>query len=204
MNSKSKRTMKLKCLILLSFTITSLYTNAQKQATFIMKDGREISDKVFVVEDSLVSLRTEEKYSFNDINELEIIRSKKKRERFFIVDTKRFKDETRVTKGLGNRIYDSKYLEIYVASFAFNLDYRTKFDYDRLKDGTEVFIKRKNEPFAYNVACIDGFGCKAIVERLAAFFYDCPELVTKIKKREINKMDIIKIADYYNLNCDDQ
>ena len=66
MNSKSKRTMKLKCLILLSFTITSLYTNAQKQVTIIMKDGREISDKVIVVEDSLVSVRTEEKYSFNE------------------------------------------------------------------------------------------------------------------------------------------
>ena len=66
---------------------------------------------------------------------------------------------------------------------------------------TEIFIKRKNSKYTYNIGCIDGVGCNTIKKRLYNFFSDCPSLLQMIKKNQIKETNLIKIIDYYHKSC---
>ena len=86
----------------------------------------------------------------------------------------------------------------------FGLKLKNKFNFPKTYNNRyEVFIKRKNENYTYNIGCIDGIGCKKIKKRLKDFFNDCPSLIRMIKRNKIKKRAIIKIIDYYNESCSD-
>ena len=189
----------MKKIILLIFLLSSLFSSAQVRVSLKLKNNLEIKDSIKQIGEILISLKTDKKYKLNDVSEIKIY-EKKKSKHYYILDVKTHKRSKRVQKGLGTKVFSNRNIELYFISFGFNIkniNYQRKF-YD---SNTEVFIKRKNSKYTYNIGCIDGVGCKNIKKRIYDFFSDCPSLIEKVKKNQINERNIKKIIDYYIESC---
>jgi hypothetical protein len=189
----------MKKIILLIFLLSSLFSSAQVRVSLKLKNNLEIKDSIKQIGEILISLKTDKKYKLNDVSEIKIY-EKKKSKHYYILDVKSHKRSKQVQKGLGTKVFSNRNIELYFISFGFNIkniNYQRKF-YD---SNTEVFIKRKNSKYTYNIGCIDGVGCKNIKKRIYDFFSDCPSLIEKVKKNQINERNIKKIIDYYIESC---
>ena len=189
----------MKKIILLIFLLSSLFSSAQVRVSLKLKNNLEIKDSIKQIGEILISLKTDKKYKLNDVSEIKIY-EKKKSKHYYILDVKSHKRSKQVQKGLGTKVFSNRNIELYFISFVFNIkniNYQRKF-YD---SNTEVFIKRKNSKYTYNIGCIDGVGCKNIKKRIYDFFSDCPSLIEKVKKNQINERNIEKIIDYYIESC---
>jgi len=189
----------MKKIILLIFLLSSLFSSAQVRVSLKLKNNLEIKDSIKQIGEKLISLKTDKKYKLNDVSEIKIY-EKKKSKHYYILDVKSHKRSKQVQKGLGTKVFSNRNIELYFISFVFNIkniNYQRKF-YD---SNTEVFIKRKNSKYTYNIGCIDGVGCKNIKKRIYDFFSDCPSLIEKVKKNQINERNIKKIIDYYIESC---
>jgi len=189
----------MKKIILLIFLLSSLFSSAQVRVSLKLKNNLVIKDSIKQIGEILISLKTDKKYKLNDVSEIKIY-EKKKSKHYYILDVKSHKRSKQVQKGLGTKVFSNRNIELYFISFGFNIkniNYQRKF-YD---SNTEVFIKRKNSKYTYNIGCIDGVGCKNIKKRIYDFFSDCPSLIEKVKKNQINERNIKKIIDYYIESC---
>jgi len=189
----------MKKIILLIFLLSSLFSSAQVRVSLKLKNNLEIKDSIKQIGEILISLKTDKKYKLNDVSEIKIY-EKKKSKHYYILDVKSHKRSKQVQKGIGTKVFSNRNIELYFISFGFNIkniNYQRKF-YD---SNTEVFIKRKNSKYTYNIGCIDGVGCKNIKKRIYDFFSDCPSLIEKVKKNQINERNIEKIIDYYIESC---
>ena len=189
----------MKKIILLIFLLSSLFSSAQVRVSLKLKNNLEIKDSIKQIGEILISLKTDKKYKLNDVSEIKIY-EKKKSKHYYILDVKSHKRSKQVQKGLGTKVFSNRNIELFFISFGFNIkniNYQRKF-YD---SNTEVFIKRKNSKYTYNIGCIDGVGCKNIKKRIYDFFSDCPSLIEKVKKNQINERNIEKIIDYYIESC---
>jgi len=189
----------MKKIILLIFLLSSLFSSAQVRVSLKLKNNLVIKDSIKQIGEKLISLKTDKKYKLNDVSEIKIY-EKKKSKHYYILDVKSHKRSKQVQKGLGTKVFSNRNIELYFISFGFNIkniNYQRKF-YD---SNTEVFIKRKNSKYTYNIGCIDGVGCKNIKKRIYDFFSDCPSLIEKVKKNQINERNIEKIIDYYIESC---
>ena len=189
----------MKKIILLIFLLSSLFSSAQVRVSLKLKNNLEIKDSIKQIGEILISLKTDKKYKLNDVSEIKIY-EKKKSKHYYILDVKSHKRSKQVQKGLGTKVFSNRNIELYFISFGFNIkniNYQRKF-YD---SNTEVFIKRKNSKYTYNIGCIDGVGCKNIKKRIYDFFSDCLSLIEKVKKNQINERNIKKIIDYYIESC---
>ena len=189
----------MKKIILLIFLLSSLFSSAQVRVSLKLKNNLEIKDSIKQIGEKLISLKTDKKYKLNDVSEIKVY-EKEKSKHYYILDVKSHKRSKQVQKGLGTKVFSNRNIELYFISFGFNIkniNYQRKF-YD---SNTEVFIKRKNSKYTYNIGCIDGVGCKNIKKRIYDFFSDCPSLIEKVKKNQINERNIKKIIDYYIESC---
>lgn len=189
----------MKKIILLIFLLSSLFSSAQVRVSLKLKNNLVIKDSIKQIGEILISLKTDKKYKLNDVSEIKIY-EKKRSKHYYILDVKSHKRSKQVQKGLGTKVFSNRNIELYFISFGFNIkniNYQRKF-YD---SNTEVFIKRKNSKYTYNIGCIDGVGCKNIKKRIYDFFSDCPSLIEKVKKNQINERNIKKIIDYYIESC---
>lgn len=189
----------MKKIILLIFLLSSLFSSAQVRVSLKLKNNLEIKDSIKQIGEILISLKTDKKYKLNDVSEIKIY-EKKRSKHYYILDVKSHKRSKQVQKGLGTKVFSNRNIELYFISFGFNIkniNYQRKF-YD---SNTEVFIKRKNSKYTFNIGCIDGVGCKNIKKRIYDFFSDCPSLIEKVKKNQINERNIKKIIDYYIESC---
>jgi hypothetical protein len=66
----------------------------------------------------------------------------------------------------------------------------------------EKYVRRKNNDIAYNMGYIYGAGERGIKKRVRDYFKDCPKLIEKINNNEIPKKETIKIAQFYENNCE--
>jgi len=189
----------MKKIILLIFLLSSLFSSAQVRVSLKLKNNLEIKDSIKQIGEILISLKTDKKYKLNDVSEIKIY-EKKKSKHYYILDVKSHKRSKQVQKGLGTKVFSNRNIELYFISFGFNIK---NINYQRkiYNSNTEVFIKRKNSKYTYNIGCIDGVGCKNIKKRIYDFFSDCPSLIEKVKKNQINERNIKKIIDYYIESC---
>jgi hypothetical protein len=189
----------MKKIILLIFLLSSLFSSAQVRVSLKLKNNLVIKDSIKQIGEKLISLKTDKKYKLNDVSEIKIY-EKKKSKHYYILDVKSHKRSKQVQKGLGTKVFSNRNIELYFISFGFNIK---NINYQRkiYNSNTEVFIKRKNSKYTYNIGCIDGVGCKNIKKRIYDFFSDCPSLIEKVKKNQINERNIKKIIDYYIESC---
>ena len=189
----------MKKIILLILLLSSLFYSAQVRVSLKLKNNLEIKDSIKQIGEILISLKTDKKYKLNDVSEIKVY-EKEKSKHYYILDVKSHKRSKQVQKGIVTKVFSNRNIELYFISFGFNIkniNYQRKF-YD---SNTEVFIKRKNSKYTYNIGCIDGVGCKNIKKRIYDFFSDCPSLIEKVKKNQINERNIEKIIDYYIESC---
>jgi hypothetical protein len=191
----------MKKIIILILILLNLQTYSQLKVNIKLKNNKGIRTTVKQIGEKLISLKTGKIYILNEIKEIKIFEQNLVKH-FFILDVKSYKNSKRIQKGLGQKVYSNGEIELFRIRFNSNL--KREFNFPKtFNNRYEVFIKRKNEDYAYNIGCIDGVGCKKIKKRLKDFFNDCPSLIRMIKKNKINKRDIIKIIGYYKESCSD-
>lgn len=193
--------MKFKQILVLLFFLISFVSYSQFKVSMTFNDGKEVMDNVRPSYRLLVSTTTKKKYHFDDVSEVKVIKKDSVIEYYYPLVIKYGNKSSKISKGLGMKVYDSEYLEIFHAYFSyFNLNNRLKY-ITKYNPKYDTFIRRKGEPYSYSVGCIDGVGCEGIFGRISQFFEDCPEVIEQIKKRIINNRDIMTIAGYYNEHC---
>lgn len=189
----------MKKITILMLLFVSVLSYSQLKVSIKFKDNTEINDSIKQVGEKLISLKTGKTYTLNTINDIKIFEGNTVKH-YFILDVKLYKNSKQVQKGIGLIIYSNGEITLY--RILFGLKLKNKFNFPKTYNNRyEVFIKRKNKKYTYNIGCIDGTGCIKIKKRLKDFFNDCPNLVQMIKKNKINKREIIKIVDYYNDLC---
>ena len=188
---------KITILILILYSIQSY---SQLKVNIKFKDNKEVNDSIKQIGEKLFSLKTGEIYNLNEINEIKIY-ERNLVKHYYILNVKSYKNSKQVQRGLGHKVYSNGEIELFRILFPSNLKNKFNFKKRAYDSNTEIFIKRKNKNYTYNIGCIDGVGCWKIKKRLKDFFSDCPNLIQMIKKNKIDKRDIIKIIDYYNESC---
>ena len=190
----------MKKIILLNLLFfSSLLSFAQVSVTIKLKNNQEINDSVKQIGIELISLKTDKKYNLNEISDIKVF-NKKKTKHYYILDVKSNKNSKKVQKGLGIKIYSNGNIDLYYILFGSKIK-NNHVQTKTYNSNTEIFIKRKNSNYTYNIGCIDGGGCKNIKKRLYDFFSNCPSLIEKIKKNQIKERNIKKIIDYYVESC---
>lgn len=190
----------MKSILFLIFLLFNFLSYSQVRVAIKLKNNEEIKDSVKQIGERLISLKTNKKYKLNDVNEITVF-NKNSMKYYNILDVKLDKNAKRVQKGLGTKVYSKGDVELYLILFDFNIKNKHYFQRKIYNSKTEIFIKRKNSRYTYNIGCIDGLGCKTIKKRLYSFFSDCPSLLQMIKKNELKERDLIKIIDYYHESC---
>jgi hypothetical protein len=166
------------------------------------KNGNEIIDKVRPNYQYLVSTKTKEKYHFDEVSKFNVYKKDSVVEYYYPLHIKNYRNADKVYYGLGMKVYESHKLEIFHARFPyFRLDYTQNYIDEYISPRVETFIRRKGEPYAYSIACIDAMGCDTVLQRVLQFFDDCPKVIEQIVSGSIDYNDIITVADYYNEHC---
>jgi hypothetical protein len=190
----------MKSILFLIFLLFNFLSYSQVRVAIKLKNNEEIKDSVKQIGERLISLKTNKKYKLNDVNEITVF-NKNSMKHYYILDVKLDKNAKQIQKGLGTKVYSKGDVELYLILFDFNIKNKHYFQRKIYNSKTEIFIKRKNSRYTYNIGCIDGLGCKTIKKRLYSFFSDCPSLLQMIKKNELKERDLIKIIDYYHESC---
>ena len=190
----------MKSILFLIFFLFNFLSYSQVRVVIKLKNNEEIKDSVKQIGEKLISLKTDKKYKLNNVNEITVF-NKNSMKHYYILDVKLDKNAKRVQKGLGTKVYSKGDIELYLVLFDFNIKNKHYFHRKTYNSKTEIFIKRKNSKYTYNIGCIDGVGCNTIKKRLYNFFNDCPSLLQMIKKNQIKETNLIKIIDYYHESC---
>ena len=190
----------MKSILFLIFLLFNFLSYSQVRVAIKLKNNEEIKDSVKQIGERLISLKTNKKYKLNDVNEITVF-NKNSMKHYYILDVKLDKNAKQIQKGLGTKVYSKGDVELYLILFDFNIKNKHYFQRKIYNSKTEIFIKRKNSRYTYNIGCIDGLGCKTIKKRLYSFFSDCPSLLQMIKKNELKERNLIKIIDYYHESC---
>ena len=197
--------LELKFLIVI-LLLSSFNINAQNfilNVNIKSKDGSTSTDEVISMTYGLKSIKSGKVYQYQKIDEI-TVNKKNESFTFYILETKlKYKSKKTPQLGIGYKVYDSQKLELFHVNFSSNFsrtlhEIKPKLTYN---PNYEVFIRRKGERFAYNIGCVDGYGCDDIRVRLKDFFYDCSNFFTEIKKKGIGRREIIKISNLYNEYC---
>ena len=192
----------MKSILFLIFFLFNFLSYSQVRVAIKLKNNEEIKDSVKQIGERLISLKTNKKYKLNDVNEITVF-NKNSMKHYYILDVKLDKNAKQIQKGLGTKVYSKGDVELYLILFDFNIKNKHYFQRKIYNSKTEIFIKRKNSIYTYNIGCIDGLVCKTIKKRLYSFFSDCPSLLQMIKKNELKETNLIKIIDYYHESCND-
>jgi len=190
----------MKSILILIFFLFNFLSYSQVRVVIKLKNNEEIKDSVKQIGEKLISLKTNKKYKLNNVNEVTVF-NKNSMKHYYILDVKLDKNAKGVQKGLGTKVYSKGDIELYLVLFDFNIKNKRYFHRKTYNSKTEIFIKRKNSKYTYNIGCIDGVGCNTIKKRLYNFFSDCPSLLQMIKKSQIKETNLIKIIDYYHESC---
>jgi|TARA_B110000902_G_scaffold251640_1_gene312136 hypothetical protein len=172
---------------------------SQTKVTIKFKDHTEINDLVASKGMELQSLKTLVKYNSDSIAEV-FVHNQNKVSHFYFLDTKTNSNFKTSLKGIGSKVYTNGNIDVFHIVFYSNYDIRY-LEPESYISKREVYLKRKNEYYAYNIGCMDGSGCVGIKKRLKKFFHDCPELIKEMRKNKIKDWEIIKIVNLYNTLC---
>ncbi len=181
--------------LLLLFVISNSY--AQIDALIIFKDGTELRDVFKSRGNKLKSLESGKKYHINDMHKITYF--KKDTITYDIIDTKIYLKSKRSSRQLLRIIYNGKNINLYASTESYQSGGTVGMTtYGNI---SKAFVQRKGEDFAYDISYIHAVQHKGIKKRLKAYFKDCPELIEKIKKKEIRKNEPMKIVIFYDEHC---
>jgi hypothetical protein len=111
--------------ILFFLLIGFSFSYAQFKVSMTLKDGNEVVDNVRPSYRFLVSTTTKEKYHFDDVSEVKVLKKDSVIEYYYPLIIKYGNNSSKISHCLGMKVYDSEFLEIFHAYFPyFKLDKR--------------------------------------------------------------------------------
>ena len=190
-----------KIIILFLFLMCLLQTFSQDKVIIEFKEGKKITYVIDSIKLPLTSLKNFIDYNSDSIVKVSLL-DNKKLNHFYFLKVKTGVNFNKKHKGVGSKIYTSGNIDVFYIYFSNNSS-KSIFELNHYEPNPkrDIFIKRKNENFAYSIGCMDGIGCLGFKQRLKKFFHDCPTLIKEIRKKRIGYMQTIKIVDLYNSLC---
>ena len=208
---KNTSYLKLKSKIFLYFTLLFISFNSLGQINVKMKvtfnNGKidtglySIQRRTFIAgipKTRVVSKKTRQKYKLNKIKNI-IMYSGNDSIYFEVIKTKKYIKSKKAKNKLVQIGYVGNKIELFYAS---------EFIYQGGSVGSinvssyyETYVRRKNENIAYNMGYIYGAAQRGIKKRVREYFIDCPLLIEKVNNNEIPKKETLKIAKFYENNC---
>ncbi len=190
----------MKKLSLIIFLITiSHNVFSQMKMRILFKDGSEKIDDYKYKGNELLSVSDKKKYHIDDIRELYYY-TKEDTLHYYVIDTKKYITSKNSNKRFAQKKFNGKNIELYYVHFNWTtLHPNSTVSFNNYYD--EAFVKRKDEEYAYNMGYIYGAAQKGIKKRVEAYFTDCPELIDRVKRNEIERKDTMEIVRYYDEYC---
>lgn len=190
----------MKKIMILLFTVLIMNNSYSQKidALIKFKDGKELRGIFKSSGNQLKSLKNKKKYDIDSMKEI-IYFNAKDTIKYNIVDTKIYTTSKRSKRRLLRKVYEGKKLILYTIT--------NEYQYGGIVGMTSygtfegAYIQRKNEDFAFDMGYLYGVQFKGIKKRVKKFFQDCPELVRKVKKNEINKNETMKMVLFYEEKC---
>jgi hypothetical protein len=143
----------MKSILFLIFFLFNFLSYSQVRVAIKLKNNEEIKDSVKQIGERLISLKTNKKYKLNDVNEITVF-NKNSMKHYYILDVKLDKNAKQIQKGLGTKVYSKGDVELYLILFDFNIKNKHYFQRKIYNSKTEIFIKRKNSRYTYNIGFI--------------------------------------------------
>lgn len=187
--------------LILSILLTFIcYTKSfsQYKLKIIFKDGTEKTDTYKAKGWKLTSLTTDEKFHLNDMKEITYYKDDKSF-KYYVIDTKTYVKSKRSKIRLARKAYEGKNIELYYVYFRWTDGHGTGSFSVNAYD--EAFVKKKDEPYAYNMGYIYGLMYEGIKKRVRVYFKDCPELIQKVNKNKIKKKNTLEMVTFYDQHC---
>lgn len=163
-----------------------------------LTNGVVIEDDFKIRNSHLISKSTQKKIPYDSIFKYKYYGYGSPKE-YYMIHMKKFKEMKNSKIAAGFRVYHGKKVDLFHAIFHSGLTPERSID--KYTQGVEVFVKRKDEIYAYSIGFMDGYGNYKTKKRLKDFFGDCPELIKKIENNEINELDTVRIVDFYENKC---
>jgi hypothetical protein len=194
-------------LLILTFTLITCKVFSQVKMDITLNNGA-IESGMFKIKDNtlgwatktkIIAQDTKKKYNLKDINSI-VMYSDNDIMLYEVIKVKKYMDSKRVELKLGQVGFKGASIELfYVSEYMYQggaIGITTTVESYHL-----TYLKKKNDPIAYNMGYIYGAGQRGIKKRVRDFFNDCPTLIKKVEKNEIEKKETMKIAMFYENNC---
>ena len=187
-----------KTFLLLTVSISICTAYPQQKMKIVFTDGTEKTGEYKIKAPMLsripiiISKKTNEKYTLDQMSNVTVFDGMAKIY-YEIIDAKNNFDDTKSEKLLGLLVYDGPKTQLFNVEEATNSSTIAAYN--------ETYIRKKNEPIAYNIGYIYGIDARSIKKRLRDYFADCPQLIDKIYNHEIYKKKSLEIAQFYESNC---
>ncbi|MEY2867809.1 MAG: hypothetical protein RIR01_209 [Bacteroidota bacterium] len=147
----------------------------------------------------IVNKDTNEKYTLDDINAAVIFKDSLKYY-FEVIDVKKYFDDKKTQKKLGQLAYSSPKINMYYVAEIVNSG--GAIGVFAMSYGTQnTYIMKNKEAVAYNMGYLYGAGQRGIKKRVRDYFFDCPRLVEMVDDNTIDKFDTLQMVKYYEENC---
>jgi hypothetical protein len=192
--------MKKKIVLLLIAFIANNFYSQNIDALIKFKDGKELRGIFKSSGNKLKAIEDKKTYHINDMKEI-IYFNLKDTIKYHLVDTKNYTTSKNSKRRLLRKVYEGKKLTLYAITHSYQSGGTVGMTTYGTFEG--AYIQRKNENFAFDMGFLYGVQYKGIKKRVKKFFSDCPELVRKVKKNEIDKNDTMKMVLYYEGKCSD-
>ncbi|PWG06278.1 hypothetical protein [Polaribacter aquimarinus] len=191
--------MKFSFIIFLIFITSITYSQRKLNLEITFKNGKVIQGDFNVSIKKIEDAKTKKEYNYDSITTM-IIDKKNPRLDAYIINIKKNVNSKKILQGIGYIIHQNKHLELYQVAFHIKDSYQSNISRE-FRKGSELYIKRKNESYAFNIGFIDGKGWHKIKKRVITFFKDCPKIVKYIKQGKLDVKETIKLIDFYNEYC---
>jgi hypothetical protein len=184
--------------LLLIFTLSTCFSFAQKEkGTVTLIDGTILNGYVSVSNKIKFRSSLEEKsttYDYESAKEATVVDKKGKESKFEYVVIKENK------KPIILEILVDGFLRLYTEN---TTQYTSSFGGGGMggfRSSSTYYLKKQTEEIAQQCAAFGYIG-NSFKKFINSYFTDCPEIITKVEKKEFKKKNYDEIVEFYNSNC---
>lgn len=154
----------------------------------------------FPTKTKIISTQGREKYTLKEIDNI-MVYTETDSVYLEAIQTKKYLNTKKINNKLAQIGYDGEKIKLYYVS---EILYQGGAigNFTTVGSYNEKYVKRTNDKIAYNMGYIYGAGQRGIKKRVRDYFTDCPRLIETVEKNKIEKDDTLKIALFYEENCE--
>ena len=178
--------------------LTHVSCSKKIDALIKFNNGKELRGVFKSGGNKLKLLENGKKYHIKDMKEITYFYDNYN-VKYDIIDVKIYTDSKKSDRILAYKVFDGNKINLYTTTES----YQTGGSIGANFQGTinKAYIQKKGEQFAYDISYIHAIQHKGVKARLLEYFKDCPALIEKIKSKEINRHNALKIAQFFEVSC---